>query len=68
MYIIKLKNIRINNDYAQKEIANVLGVKRGTYASWECGSDTIPTKQLYNLAEFYSLNIDYILNIDKKHR
>ena len=32
--------------YTQAEIAEILGVKRGTYASWECGSDIIPAKQL----------------------
>ena len=63
-----LKNIRNELELTQEDIANILNVKRGTYASWECGSDTIPTMQLYKLAEYYQVNIDYLVDLDKKHK
>ena len=63
-----LKNIRNELELTQEDIAQILNVKRGTYASWECGSDTIPTLQLYKLAEYYQINIDYLVGLNKKHK
>lgn len=63
-----LKNIRNELELTQEDIAKILNVKRGTYASWECGSDTIPTGQLYKLAEYYQVNIDYLVGLNKKHK
>ena len=63
-----LKNIRNELELTQEDIAKILNVKRGTYASWECGSDTIPTEQLYKLAEHYQVNIDYLVGLNKKHK
>lgn len=67
MQIDKLKQLRQDKNYTQEQIAKILNVKRGTYASWECGNDIIPTKQLYKLAEFYHISIDYILNINNSY-
>ncbi len=66
MKIIRLKDLRTFYDLSQEDIAKILGVKRGTYASWECGSDTIPIKQLYKLANYYEKSIDYLLGLQNK--
>ncbi len=68
MKIIRLKDLRTFYDLSQEDIAKILGVKRGTYASWECGSDTIPIKQLYKLANYYEKSIDYILYITDERK
>lgn len=67
MKLIRLKEIREENSNTQQEIADILNIKRGTYASWECGSDTIPTKKLFNFANYYEKSIDYILNLSNKN-
>ena len=59
----KLKELRIYEGYTQKEIANILNVKRATYAGWECGKDIIPLKHIYGLANCYNVNIDYMLGL-----
>lgn len=61
-----LKNIRNELELTQEDIAKILNVKRGTYASWECASDIIPLNQLYKLAEYYQINIDYLVGLSKK--
>lgn len=60
---MKLKEIREDHDDTQQQIADILEVKRGTYASWECGSDIIPLKKLFQFANHYNTSIDYILNL-----
>ena len=63
----RLKELREKHEYTQQEVADMLGVKRGTYASWECGNDIISTKQIYNLANIYNVSIDYIVNLNDKN-
>ena len=66
MILNKVKGIRNELELSQEDIAKVLNVKRGTYASWECGSDVIPTRQIYKLAEYFKLSIDYLLEISNQ--
>lgn len=67
MEYLLLKDIRENNDSTQQEIADILNVKRGTYASWECENDTIPTKKLYIFANYYKKSIDYLVGISNQN-
>lgn len=67
MKLSNLKGLREDNDKTQKDMADILNVKRGTYASWECGSDIIPIEHLYKIANYYNSSIDYILNISSKN-
>lgn len=66
MILNKVKEIRNELELSQEDIAKVLNVKRGTYASWECGSYVIPTRQIYKLAEYFKLSIDYLLEISNQ--
>lgn len=66
MILNKVKEIRNELELSQEDIAKVLNVKRGTYASWEWGSDVIPTRQIYKLAEYFKLSIDYLLEISNQ--
>ncbi len=67
MGLLQLKEVR-EEKYTQAEIANILGVKRGTYASWECGSDTIPSRKIYALANIYKMSTDYLLGISSTNK
>ena len=57
----KLKEIREYEGYTQKEVAQMLNVKRSTYAGWECGKDIIPLRKLYEFAHIFHLSLDYIM-------
>ncbi len=63
-----LKDIRQEHEMTQSEIAYKLKVKRGTYASWECGSDIIPTAKLFAFAEMFGISTDYILGLAPKRK
>ncbi len=66
MYLKKLKNLRIDNDLYQKEVANILKITRQQYALYESGKRDIPVDLLIKLADFYGVSVDYILERTNK--
>jgi len=61
-----LRNIREENNLKQIDVANILGIKRATYTSYEIERDTIPIKHLNNLCNYFNVSIDYILGLTNK--
>ncbi len=57
---MRLKEIRINNNCSQQDVAEILGVKRNTYTMWELEHDKIPLTKLIKLAEHFNVSLDYI--------
>lgn len=66
MYLKKLKDLRIDNDLYQKEVAAILKITRQQYGLYETGKRDIPIDLLIKLADFYNVSIDYILNRTNK--
>lgn len=66
MYLKKLKDLRIDNDLYQKEVASILKITRQQYGLYESGKRDIPIDLLIKLADFYGVSIDYILNRTSK--
>lgn len=62
---LRLEDLREEKDLKQIDIANLLKVSKSTYSQWEHSKIPIPTKRIIELADFYQVNIDYILNISK---
>jgi len=61
----RVKNIREERNLTQKDIANILGIKRPTYTSYEIERDTIPITHLNNLCNYFNISIDYALGLSK---
>lgn len=61
----KLEELRDEKDYKKTQVANALNVSVSIYARWENGKDIIPTRRLNQLANFFNVNIDYILGLSK---
>ena len=59
----KLEELREINDLTCRDVANILDVSDSVYSRWEKGKDIIPTKRLYQLANYYQVNIDYIIGL-----
>ena len=62
MDIFRLKEIREDNDYKQKEIAKYLKITQAQYSRYEMGVNIIPIDKLDKLATLYNTSIDYLLN------
>lgn len=59
----KLEELRDEKNLLKKDVAEYLGVVNSVYSEWENNKLTIPTKRLYQLAELFSVNIDYIVGL-----
>lgn len=58
-----IRDLREDNDYKQKTIANYLNVARNTYSQYENGVSGISAGTLIKLAEFYNTSVDYLLDL-----
>lgn len=63
MYLKRLKELRINKCFLQKDLAKLLNVAERTYSGYETGSRNIPNETLIDLAMIYNTSVDYILGI-----
>ena len=59
----RLKDVRIDNDLTQKNLAQQLQVSRSTYSGWENEGDNIPLYQFNNFFEIFNLSLDYVAKI-----
>lgn len=64
----KLEELRENKFLTKKELAKILGISDSIYSRWEKGKDIMPTKRLYEIANYYSINSDYILGLSTSKR
>ena len=62
----KLFNLRESKDLLQKEIAEIIGVHRRTYSSWETKTTIVPLKHLNSLSNYYNVSMDYLLCLTNK--
>lgn len=63
MYFKRLKDLRVDNDYLQKDIAKFLGITQQYYSRYELGQFTIPLEHVMKLAKLYNVSIDYIVGL-----
>lgn len=64
-YAEKLRELRIDNDKTQKQIAELLGTTQTYYAKYENGKHPLPLKHLITLCDYYQVSSDYILGLPK---
>ena len=61
--IMRIRDLREDNDLTQKEIAEYLHIKQNTYSQYENGQRQIPINFLIALAKYYNTSTDYILGL-----
>ena len=54
----KLKIIRLQNNLKQQHIADVLGITRSAYCSYEIGCRAVDLDTLVKISKFYNLPVD----------
>ena len=64
-YYERIKNLRIDSDKSQREIADILGTEQSYYAKYENGKRPLPIDRLKILCEYYNVSADYILGLSE---
>ncbi|MDY3618264.1 helix-turn-helix domain-containing protein [Agathobaculum sp.] len=57
----RIRALREDNDFTQKQIGAVVGVSQRVYAYYESGERMVPPDVLCKLADFYQTSVDYLL-------
>lgn len=65
---MRLKDLREDGDFTQKQVADYLNIKQNTYSQYENGQRQIPIDALIALAKFYKTSTDYILGLTNNKR
>lgn len=63
-----IRNLRIDADKLQIELASYLNVKQTTYSKYELGKLNVPIEVLIKLADFYDVSLDYLVGRTKNKR
>ena len=58
-----IEKLRDEKGLLKKEVAKIIGVVESVYCEWENEKLSIPTKRIYQLANFFEVNIDYMMGI-----
>lgn len=64
---VVLKKLRQNAGYTQKEIAEKLGKKQQTIASWETGQSQPDANTLFFICSVYGTTVDETFGLNKKY-
>ena len=62
MKMVRIRNLREDNDLTQTEIAEYLHISQRTYSRYENDERAIPIEQLIRIAEYYKTSLDYLAN------
>lgn len=65
----KLREIREDNEFPQKHVADLLGIHRPNYSKIENNTQNLTPHQIKLFCEFFKVSADYLLDIrvdDKK--
>ena len=68
MYFKRLKDLREDNDFLQKDIAKKLGISQQYYSQYELGKYTMPVELLIELAKAYNVSLDYLVGLSDKKK
>lgn len=62
---MNLRYIREEAELTQSKVANILGVSRSAYASWEEEISIIPLNRLIDFCNYFNVSLDYALGFTR---
>lgn len=60
----RLKELREENHYTQKQLSELLGINSVTYLHYEKDQRQPPLELLADIAKFYGVTVDYLLGLE----
>ena len=65
---LRIRDMREDNDYTQKEIAEYLICDQSLYSKYERGERPVPLEVMMKLADLYHVSLDYLCGRTDKKR
>ena len=62
-YYQRIKDLRIDNDWPQKHLAEILNTTQQQYSKYELGKQEISAHHLITLSKLYKTSVDFLLGI-----
>ena len=62
-YAQRIRELRIDHDKSQAQIALLLGTSKNQVGKYERGEQEMPIKHLMTLCAYYKVSADYILGL-----
>lgn len=59
----RLRELRVDNDMSQEDVAKYLGMSQTGYSKYEVGTVPPPVDIIIKLAKLYKTSTDYILGL-----
>lgn len=63
----RLKDIRIENDLTQAQMANILNTTQTSYNRWENNAELISLKKLTKVCNYFNTSMDYLVGITRNN-
>ena len=63
----RLKDIRIENDLTQTQIAKILNTTQNSYNRWENNVELISLKKLTRVCNYFNTSMDYLVGITRNN-
>ncbi len=57
----RIKDLREDNDFTQKDISKFLNISQVSYSYYEINKRNIPLELLSKLADYYNTSVDYLI-------
>lgn len=64
-YAQRIRDLRIDHDKSQAQIAVILGTTKNQVGKYERGEQEMPIKHLLTLCNYYEVSADYVLGLPK---
>lgn len=63
----RLKDIRVENDLTQTQIAKILNTTQNSYNRWENSIELISLKKLTKVCNYFNTSMDYLVGITRNN-
>lgn len=63
IYAHKIRDLRIDHDLSQAQIAEIIGSTKNQVGKYERGEQEMPIKHLLTLCNYYKVSADYVLGL-----
>ena len=66
MIFQRIRDLREDKDWTQKELGERLGISQTGYSKYETGENNIPVGVLIELANIHHTSVDYLLGLTNR--